>query len=432
MTHNDISKIISNFKVNPRAEKQNSILSDAIKLQKKHNIELSVDNKWSKIMKLNLTKIAAAAIILIALIITFSHNGISPDGASIAWADVIKQLNTHEKYKCHQIVMLDNGTTLPEMEVIHVNLSLRRQEADDGTIHIINMQNEDAIVVRIVPDQQKATVTKMLGFGPKKDPDIIDMVKRFDQESTERLGTKELNGKTLYGFKHKPNEHNEFTVWVDAGDKLPVEIELRHPTAGQTIYMDDFDFDFEYNPEDFSTDVPEGYEVETIINDYRPTEPKTAVNSDIAEYLNHTAYDIAQPEWADKSCIIETTDPLGTKAKVFITAFTAEDDNIIMFIQGNYYDINKMVWINQQQLLYTADNGIKLFSHPNGEIYAEHFLKCFAKAEPNFTKYEIEPQRQTYMITMPDGAVIGMVSSKTLSDQYLADITASITPIESD
>ncbi len=49
--------------------------------------------KWRFIMKNNLFKLAAAAVILIALILTFSYNGASPDGATIAWADVMKSID---------------------------------------------------------------------------------------------------------------------------------------------------------------------------------------------------------------------------------------------------------------------------------------------------------------------------------------------------
>lgn len=71
------------------------------------------------------------------------------------------------------------------------------------------------------------------------------MVKRFEREPDEKLGTKKLNGRTLHGFRHRPNEYNDFTIWVDSETKLPVEIELNHPTVGQTIFMDQFEFDFE-------------------------------------------------------------------------------------------------------------------------------------------------------------------------------------------
>src|SRR3989339_1296972 len=178
------------------------------------------------------------------------------------------------------------------MNIYHLNLSQRRQEVEDGSVHIIDMRGEDAITVELNPINKKAVITKLIGFGSASDPDLIDMVRRFEQESTEKLGTKNQDGKILYGFHHQPNKYNDYTVWVDAQTKLPVEVELKHPEAGQTIFMDDFEFDFEMDQSAFSTDVPDGYEIETIIQDYRPVEPRGITAQDIRFGLNHTAYTI--------------------------------------------------------------------------------------------------------------------------------------------
>ncbi|MHC4890079.1 MAG: zf-HC2 domain-containing protein, partial [Planctomycetota bacterium] len=246
---------------------------------------------WRKIMKSRIAKLAAAAAIIITILFGLKFTG-GPDVANVAWAEVVEQINNYTKYKCRQRIVREQGPEYPTMQVYHLNLSQRRQEVEDGSIHIIDMQGTDAITVELYPDQMKATVTKLIGFGPRKDPHIIEMVKRFEQESTERLGTKKQNGKILHGFRHQPNKYNDFTVWVDPKTKLPVEIELKHPQAGQTIFLDEFEFDFELDPSAFSTDVPDGYEVKTIIQDYRPVEPKQITAEDIRTGLNHTAYTI--------------------------------------------------------------------------------------------------------------------------------------------
>jgi outer membrane lipoprotein-sorting protein len=197
------------------------------------------------IMKSPVTKIATAAAIIIAIFIGIHYLGGSIDGASVVWSQVVEQISSHTKYKCRQRVVREKGPEFPTMQVYHLNLqqrrqdlSQRRQEVEDGSIHIIDMRGTDAITVELDPANKKATVTKLIGFGPRKDPHIIEMVKRFEQESTERLGTKKQNGKILHGFRHLPNEHNDYTVWVDPDTKLPVEIELKHVKRGQTIFLD--------------------------------------------------------------------------------------------------------------------------------------------------------------------------------------------------
>jgi hypothetical protein len=385
----------------------------------------------SVIMKSPVTKIATAAAIIIAVSIGIHYLGVPIDGASVAWSQVIEQLSNHTKYKCRQRVVREQGPEYPTMQVYHLNLQQRRQEVENGDIHIIDMRGEDAITVELKPAEMKAIVTTLIGFGPKNDPDIIDMVKRFEQESTERLGTKKVNGKVLQGFRHKPNEYNDFTVWVDPKTKLPVEIELKHPQAGQTIFMDEFEYDFDLDESAFSTEVPDGYKVENLTLDYRPVEPKEVTAEDIRTGLNHTAYTVEKLPWMEKIIMIETIDPLGTRAKVYITGIQSNDGNTIIIVQGDYYDIKRMVWIPNQKLVLETPTGIKLYTHPNGSEYARYYLEGFAKASPEFFNIEsISEERFTRMIVMPDETVMGFSANKTMSDEQLQQLVESLKEIK--
>ena len=384
---------------------------------------------WSKIMKSNITKSAAAAVIVIGVFIFLTQG----NGASVAWAEVVEQLNLHEKYKCRQQVVRSEGVQVPTKNIYHWNLSLRRQEGEDGNIQIIDMRNEDAVTLELYPEQKKAIVTKLLGFGPKKDPDIIDMVKRFEQESTERLGTKKQDGKVLQGFHHQPNEHNDFTVWVDPKTKLPVEIELKHIFDGQvrqTIFMDEFEFDFTLPMSAFSTEAPEGYTVETLINDYRPVEPLGISFKDIQKELNHAAFAIETLPWFEKIQTIKHTNPLGSKDLVYMTGIKTNDGNVIVLVQGNYFDMNRMVWIPRQDLVLETPEGIKLYTHPNGSIYAQYFLEAFMKAVPEFGGQIISEERFTRMIVMPEGVVLSLSANNEMSTEQIQALIESLVNIE--
>jgi hypothetical protein len=382
----------------------------------------------SIIMKSPITKIAAAAAIIIAVSVGIHFLG---DGTSVAWSQVVEQISNHTKYKCRQRVIREQGPQVPTMQVYHLNLQQRRQEVEDGSVHIIDMRGENAITVELYPDQKKAIVTTLLGFGPKQDPDLIEMVKRYEQESPERIGTKKVNGKILQGFRHKPNQYNEFTVWVDPDTKLPVEIEINHPTVGQTILLDEFEFDFDLDESAFSTDVPEGYEVENLTLDYRPTEPKEVTAEDIRSGLNHTAYTVEKLPWIEKITTTETIDPLGTRAIVYLTGIQSDDGNTIIIVQGDYYDGRRMVWIPQQQLALETPSGIKLYTHPNGTIYARYFLEAFAKANPEFFNMQnLSEERFTRMIVMPYGTILGLAANKQISDERLQQLVESLKEIK--
>ncbi len=389
---------------------------------------------WRTIMKSPITKLAAAAVIIIAILIGVHYLGGSIDGASLAWAEVVEQISSHTKYKCRQRVVREQGPEYPTMQVYHLNLSQRRQEVEDGTIHIIDMRGEDAITVELDPAQKKATVTKLIGFGPRKDPHIIEMVKRFEQESTEKLGTKKQNGKILHGFRHQPNKHNDYTVWVDPDTKLPVEIELKHTQRGQTIFLDEFEFDFELGPSAFSTDVPDGYEVKTIIQDYRPVEPKQITAEDIRIGLNHTAYTIKKLPWIEKLIIMQVNSPLMRVGKVYLIGVVTDDDNNIIIDQSNVHsDYKEMImeWILSEQLVMEAPSGAKLYADPDGSEYARLNLESFAKANPEFFDMRnLSEERFTRMIVMPDGTVLGLVANKKMSNEKLQELIESLIEIK--
>jgi len=382
----------------------------------------------SLIMKSSITKLATAAAIIIAVSIGIYFLG---DGSSVAWSQVVEQVSNYTRYKCRQRVVRQQGPPVPTMQVYHLNRQQRRQEVENGDIHIIDIRGEDAITVQLYPDQKKAIVTKMIGFGPKKDPNIIEMVKQYEKEPTERLGTKKVNGKILHGFRHRPNEHNEFTVWVDPDTKLPVEVEIKHLNRGQTILMDEFEFDFALDPSAFSTDVPDGYEIENLTLDYRPTEPKEITAEDILTGLNHAAYTVEKLPWMKKIIMIETIDPLGTKAIVYITGIQSNDGNMIIIVQGNYYDIKRMVWIPNQQLVMETPSGAKLYTHPNGALYAQYFLEAFAEAKPEFFSMEnLSEERFTRMIVLPDETVMSFSANKKISDEKLQQLVESLKEIK--
>ena len=255
----DIEKLFKDLHDTTSAEMDERVLRNVSQALEKPNRP----NIWRIIMKNRITKLTAAAVIIIAVIIGINQFGGTVDIATVAWAEVVEQISNYTKYKCRQRVVRQQGPQRPTMDVYHLNLSQRRQEVENGDIHIIDMRGKDAITVELYPDQRKATVTKLIGFGPRKDPHIIDMVKRFEQVATEKLGTKKLNGKVLHGFRHQPNKYNDYTVWVDAKTKLPVEIELKHPQSpvGQTIFMDEFEFDFELDPSAFSFVLPHQFSI---------------------------------------------------------------------------------------------------------------------------------------------------------------------------
>ncbi|UCD49472.1 MAG: hypothetical protein JSW27_18305 [Phycisphaerales bacterium] len=425
----DIEKQLANTHIRPRPELRRRVLEDAFGVQAETRRPAAEPSgsKWRTMMNSKMTRYAAAAVILLAALLTIDRLGGSLDGTSVAWAQVVEQMNQYTRYKCRQRVVREEGPSVPTMIVYHLNLSQRRQEVEDGTIHVIDMRSADPVTLQLDPAKKKAVLTRLIGFGPKKDPDIVDMVKRFDQASTERLGTKQQDGQSLYGFHYAPNEYNDFTVWVDPKTKLPVEIELKHPTIGQTIFMDQFEFDFDLDASAFSTEAPEGYEVETVVRDYRPVESKVVTPETVRSELSHTAYTPAKRPWMETVTTLQMLDPLAHRGKVFVTVIQTDDANTLLVVQADDYTDEIMVWLAQQEVVLETPKGRAVRTHLRGAMYARLFFEGLAKAMPDlFDASTLSESRSAQMVVMPNGIVLGICANQPIAETRSLELVEAL------
>jgi len=440
---NDNEKYIEEF-VNdipfdaPEDKHRDELKKQLLNAFPKHRLQPTVHTVgvWRIIMKSTITRIAAAAVIIIAVFIRVHYLGGSIDGASVAWSQVVEQISSHTKYKYRQRVIWEQYPEYPAIQVYcNLNLQQKRQVHEDGTITIFDMRAEDVITLTLDPVQKKATVTKFIGLGPNSDPDIIDMVKRIEQEPTERLGTKKKDGKVLHGFRHLPNERDIFTVWVDADTKLPVEIERKRVNREQAIFMDEFDFELELDPSAFSTNVPDGYEVKTIVQDFSSVRPVEITSEHLRSRLNHTAYTLEKLTWIEKLIMIQAIDPFSStraaRAVAYMIGIRADNGNMIIIAQGNHFDIDRMIWIPEQQLVLETPRGAKLYAHPNGAVYAQRFLESFAELKPEFFDIKnLSEERFTRMIVMSDGTIMSLSANKQMSNKKLQELVESLIEIK--
>ena len=90
-----------------------------------------------------------------------------------------------------------------------------------------------------------------------------------------------------------------------------------------------------------------------------------------------------------------------------------------------------MIWIPQQELTLETPTGIKLYTHPNGSIYAQCFLESFMKAVPEFAGQVISEESFTRMIVMPEGVVLSLSANKEMSTERLQEMIDSIVNVKS-
>ena len=99
-------------------------------------------------------------------------------------------------------------------------------------------------------------------------------------------------------------------------------------------------------------------------------------------------------------------------------------------IQGNYYDKMRMLWV-PQQLVHISPSGVKIYTHPDGLMYGRYFLESFAKAKPEFFDLiDLNEERFTRMIVMPNRTIIGLSASKKMSNKELQELVESFKEIK--
>ena len=90
---NDIKQLVKNTKIKPTSEMRSKVLDEALKLQRNQNQQgISDTHIWRIIVKSKITKFAAAAVVIVAVLIGINQFGGSIDGTSVAWADIINQI----------------------------------------------------------------------------------------------------------------------------------------------------------------------------------------------------------------------------------------------------------------------------------------------------------------------------------------------------
>ncbi|MHC4573255.1 MAG: hypothetical protein ACYS76_03860, partial [Planctomycetota bacterium] len=204
---------------------------------------------WRTIMKSSITKLAAAAVIIIAFM--FGMYFLSGPGAGVAFADVIQPI-------------LNAQTAVFEGPVIQdmvMGSRIRRTISNMDVATIIDL--EACKILELDPKEQKAVYYDLKGLPQGKITNYLEMLRNVItelQESphfvVEELGEQEIDGQRAIGFRAK-HPRVEVTIWADPQTALPFRIEQKE---GQLfIVCKDFKFDVEMDESLFSMEAPEGY-----------------------------------------------------------------------------------------------------------------------------------------------------------------------------
>ena len=268
-----------------------------VKTKSKHStLSTAKPNIWRIIRKSRITKFAAAAVVIIAAFIGANRFGGSLDGASVVWADVIKNIEQIETFTCRAKIdakgMKIFGLPQKLTSIIHNSSYFgRRADAYVYTKEVARefwLPEKNEIIVMIL--EPKLYLRKVLLsediFDPTVTQDPYTFLKEFMSFEHTKLGRKRINGIVVEGIEVDDpqlllNQFEKLTarLWVDVKSNLPVLFEVDcSANAGemrQTVVCDRFEWNVPLEPDLFDPDIPDDYVLVAQIKTDNKSEPMT-------------------------------------------------------------------------------------------------------------------------------------------------------------
>jgi hypothetical protein len=212
---------------------------------------------WEHIMKSPITKLAAAAAIIIVAALGI-HYIVSP---GITFADVVQPILDAKTAVLDIIVGQDeNGPVIHDM-VMGSRIRRTMSNAQD-VVSIIDLETGRILVLTASSRDAVYIDLKSLPSIPNYLDTIKNLITKLQESpdfSVEELGEQDIAGQKLIGF-HAASPKLDVTIWADPRTALPVRIEQ---IEGQLkIICRNVHFDVPMDQSLFSMDVPEGYKLQ--------------------------------------------------------------------------------------------------------------------------------------------------------------------------
>jgi len=213
------------------------------------------------IMKSSITRIAAAAVVLIVAGLGI-HYIMAP---SVTFADVIEPI-LNARTVIFDFIIGDEETS-PLIHDIVVGQRIRRTISNlPNMTSIIDL--ESAKILALDTEGKTATYVDITGQVQKGTQNYVEFLRQVIvklQDNYEKLGEQEIDGQKAIGFV-ATGSNEEVKVWADRKTALPIRIELR---LGQLfVIMKNFKFDVPIEDSQMSMDVPPGYTLEQTEVDF--------------------------------------------------------------------------------------------------------------------------------------------------------------------
>jgi len=266
-------RLVANGKVLAQSDLEDLVLNRIVREQ---NVRLKAAGRAGAALKLRriimkspITKMAAAAVIIIAVLFGISQLVGPISVTTVTFADVVEPI-LNARTVIFDFVVGDEETS-PVMHEIVVGTRIRRTISNlPNMTSIIDL--ESAKILALDTEAKTAVYIDIKGSLQEKTRGYIEFVRKVlmelkDSPDVEELGEQEIEGQKAVGFAG-PNE--EVKIWANPKTAVPIRVELR---LGQLfVILKNFKFDVPVDDSLVSMDVPPGYTEEAEVDFTKATE----------------------------------------------------------------------------------------------------------------------------------------------------------------
>jgi outer membrane lipoprotein-sorting protein len=238
-----------------------------------------------QIMKSRMTKLAAAAVIIIAILagLPFLNNG----GSSITLAGVLEKIEQTRAYMYKKSVTI-TGNMMPFAQeetitaIVSVDFGMKRdtETTDPNTGKITTLQTyvlpEQKMFVTIMPEKKQYMRMDLdddiLAKMKQQNNDPREIIKQIMKCEYTELGRSVIDGVEVQGFRTTDpaflstldgdTTSIELTLWVDAENWLPFRSEMEIKSGEQrqiSVATYDYRWDVPVQADDFEPVIPEDF-----------------------------------------------------------------------------------------------------------------------------------------------------------------------------
>ncbi len=236
---------------------------------------------WRTIMKSNITKLAAAAVIIVGIMLVINYLGTNVDVSNVAWGEVVKKLENIQTYSFRKIRM---ETTDPQKNFesgaetkVHYSTEYGEWTETFRDGHIVSKTYallKERIFIGMVPvakiydrhSLSDAAVRELEQMMPRQ------VVMRFLEADYKALGSEVIDGvkvekvevydPKILNPNAPPIDDFVAVLSVDVETELPVSLELEFVVEDKIytkMIFDQFEWNIKLDASDFEPDIPDDY-----------------------------------------------------------------------------------------------------------------------------------------------------------------------------